>query len=72
MNQLIASNQLTMSSREIAELTGKQHKDVLFDCRKMFDALNLRSADFSADYKDAIDKQNTKIPKTRGIFDYLL
>lgn len=42
-----------MSSREIATLTGKQHKDVLFDCRKMFEALNLQSADFSADYQDA-------------------
>jgi len=41
-----------MSSREIAKLTGKQHKHVLEDCRKMFDALNLQSADFSADYQD--------------------
>lgn len=42
----------TMSSREVAELTGKQHKDVLFDCRKMFESLNIQSADFSADYQD--------------------
>lgn len=42
-----------MSSREIATLTGKQHKHVLEDCRKMLDALNLQSADFSADYQDA-------------------
>lgn len=41
-----------MSSREIANLTGKQHKDVLHDCRKMFESLNLQSADFSADYQD--------------------
>lgn len=41
-----------MSSREIAKLTGKQHKDVLHDCRKMFESLNLQSADFSADYLD--------------------
>lgn len=41
-----------MSSREIAKLTGKQHKDVLHDCRKMFESLNLQSADFSADYQD--------------------
>lgn len=41
-----------MSSREIAKLTGKQHKHVLDDCRKMFDALNLQSAEFSADYQD--------------------
>ena len=41
-----------MSSREIAKLTGKHHKHVLEDCRKMFEALNLQSADFSADYQD--------------------
>ncbi|MDF7631466.1 Rha family transcriptional regulator [Erwiniaceae bacterium L1_55_4] len=46
-----------MSSREIAALTGKQHKHVLDDCRKLFEALNLQSADFSADYQD--DKGRT-------------
>lgn len=46
-----------MSSREIATLTGKQHKHVLDDCRKLFEALNLQSADFSADYQD--DKGRT-------------
>lgn len=42
-----------MTSREIAELTGKLHKDVLADIRKMLDALEMDSADFSAQYKDA-------------------
>lgn len=46
-----------MSSREIAKLTGKQHKNVMADCRNMFDSLNLQSADFSADYQD--DKGRT-------------
>lgn len=41
-----------MSSREIATLTGKQHKNVMADCRAMFEALNLQSAEFSADYQD--------------------
>jgi len=56
MNKVTVANQRSavtkMSSREIAKLTGKQHKDVLHDCRKMFEALNLQSADFSADYQD--------------------
>ena len=43
----------TMSSREIAALTGKQHKDVLYDIRKMLVELEINSADFSAEYKDS-------------------
>lgn len=43
----------TMSSREIAELTGKRHDHVLADCRKMFESLNIQSTEFSGDYQDA-------------------
>ncbi len=43
----------TMSSREIAELTGKAHKNVLADIRAMLDELELSWADFSAQYKDS-------------------
>ena len=42
----------TMTSQEIAELTGKQHKHVLADIRKMLEDLDLSSDDFSAQYKD--------------------
>lgn len=48
----VRSGVTKMSSREIAKLTGKQHKHILEDCRKMFEALDIQSADFSADYQD--------------------
>ena len=43
----------TMTSREIAELTGKQHKNVMTDIRKMLDELGLTSAGFAADVPDS-------------------
>lgn len=46
-----------MSSREIAELTGKRHDNVMADIRNMCESLNIQSAEFSADYKD--DKGRT-------------
>ncbi len=41
-----------MSSREIAEITGKEHKNVLADVRNMLEQLGGRSAEFSAQYRD--------------------
>jgi phage regulator Rha-like protein len=38
----------TMTSKEIAELTGKEHKNVLADIRTMLDQLGKAAADFSA------------------------
>ena len=56
MNNLMvleSSDVLTMSSLEIAELTGKQHKHVLTDIRNMLNSLNIDSAGFTAQYKDS-------------------
>jgi Rha family phage regulatory protein len=50
---LEANNVLTMSSIEIAELTGKQHKDVIRDIRNMLNQLEIHSAQFCAQYKDS-------------------
>lgn len=43
----------TMSSKEIADMTGKEHKNVLADIRNMFEQLGIISANFSAQYKDS-------------------
>ncbi len=59
----------TMSSREIAELCGKEHKNVMADIRSMCESLSIQSAEFSADYKD--DKGRTypcfNLPKRESL-----
>lgn len=46
-----ANAPLTMSSLEIAKLTGKAHKNVLRDVREMLEVLEIDTAQFSAMYK---------------------
>ncbi|MDR0674343.1 MAG: Rha family transcriptional regulator [Zoogloeaceae bacterium] len=51
---------LTMSSREIAELCEKEHKNVMADIRAMFEQLEMTretSAQFSADLPDAYGRK---------------
>lgn len=44
---------LSMSSLEIAELTGKQHNHVIRDIEKMFKDLEIDASNFGSIYKDA-------------------
>lgn len=50
---LEASNVLTMSSLEIAELTGKRHDNVMSDIEKMLKDLEIHDHDFAGTYKTA-------------------
>lgn len=51
-----SASTMTMSTKEIAELTGKDHKNVLYDTRCMFLQLGLNSAEFSAQFKDSTNR----------------
>lgn len=62
----------TMSSVEIAELTGKLHKNVLADVRSMLAELEIDSADFSAQYKDSTGRYLPCFNLNREMTDTLL
>ncbi|WP_265534980.1 Rha family transcriptional regulator [Pseudomonas saponiphila] len=62
----------TMSSVEIAELTGKLHKNVLADIRSMLAELEIDSAEFSAQYKDSTGRFLPCFNLNREMTDTLL
>lgn len=48
----VSSAPLTMSSREIAELTGKEHKNVIRDIRLMLTGLKTEPSNYVGSYRD--------------------
>ncbi|MEY4764323.1 MAG: hypothetical protein RI907_996 [Pseudomonadota bacterium] len=56
---------MRMTSREIADLAGKEHKNVLADIRKVLADLGMTSAEFSADVPDGYGRPQPgfKLPK---------
>ena len=62
---LVNKSQLTMSSREIAELTNKRHPDVKRDIKNMLEQLEIGVSNFAHTYKDVQNKQQTEylLPK---------
>ena len=60
MNDLVNINVLTMSSLEIAELTGKRHDNVLVDIENMLDEMEVGHLKFQDSY---LSKQNKKLKR---------
>ena len=58
MNLTSLQNTPTMSSREIAELCDKEHRNVLADIRTMCEQLNLDVLTFQHIYLDSMNRFN--------------
>lgn len=65
MNQLTKSNNLTMTSVNISELTGKRHSDVMRDIRVIQDQLDTRKFAVMSHYMD-----NSNRKRDMWILDY--
>ncbi|QSM00636.1 antirepressor protein [Oceanospirillum phage vB_OliS_GJ44] len=65
-------NQLTMSSREIAELTGKRHDHVMRDIRKMLDDLGEAHPTYGGSYEDSTGRTLPCFNLDRDMTDCLL
>ena len=63
---------VTMSSREIAELTGKRHPDVKRDIEVMLDQLSEDVSNFARIYFDTMNRQQTEYQLDRRHVECLL
>nr|WP_232106204.1 Rha family transcriptional regulator [Pseudomonas mendocina] len=71
MNAL-TNKPVTMSSREIAELTGKEHKNVKRDIENMLDALGKDALSFERIYRDSRNRPQTEYHLPRREVEILL
>lgn len=63
---------ITMSSREIAELTGKEHKNVKRDTEKMLADLDEDALKFEHIYRDSMNREQTEYRLDRDLTETLL
>ena len=66
------ANNATMSSREIAELTGKQHQHVRRDIKTMLTELDLDESNFGRTYFDAQNREQSEFVLERLHVECLL
>lgn len=72
MNTLTKSDNQTMSSREIANLTSKRHPDVKRDCEVMFKELDLDVSKFAHIYLDAMNRKQSEYLLPRDLVETLI
>ena len=73
MSNIIASaSQATMSSREIAELTGKEHTNVRRDIENMLKELAKDALSFERIYLDSMNRQQTEYHLDRELTQTLI
>ena len=77
MNAITFSEQvkqqtLTMSTRLIAELTGKEHKNVKRDCEIMFVELEIDALSFEHIYFDSMNRQQTEYLLPKDLVETLI
>ncbi|VTZ61800.1 Rha family transcriptional regulator [Sinorhizobium medicae] len=72
MNVLVGNQPVTMSSREIAELTGKRHPDVKRDTERMLVELGEDVSRFAHIYTDSMNREQTEYRLDRELTETLL
>lgn len=72
MNALVNLDMQTMSSREIADLTGKRHPDVKRDCEVMLNELDLDVSSFAHIYIDSMNRSQSEFRLSRDLVETLI
>lgn len=75
MNEIVnitGGTPVTMSSREIAELTGKEHRNVKRDIEKMLKELDEDALKFEHIYFDSMNREQTEFRLDRELTETLL